>query len=282
MNFFTKFLKKKITSLDELHTKYSHIKINYIINDLIDKMVPRIVNVFKDSRISRDKLASLSWKDFKLFYPIDEFNKDLQSALNIDEVIKLSEDEIIAIFKENRERINILINDIYFKLIKHNSVFSTIDELVNLQDKPGDVARAQNFKVNSVTRNYAIAYIDNKLYIGASGEHHADLVNKYLDEKNILLTKKNGSIIHDPDQFDFRDAVQNDCAIDATTETDINFNVPYMFGHVWNLIGFIDDISPDTSFDEMAKLIKSQLNLDKVYRHNYNSPSYPRLAKLNR
>lgn len=282
LNFFTRLFKKKITTLSALKEKYPKKDIDRIIKKLLESsMINCLVKFFKETNISASKLSSLSWRDFRLFYPTEIFNADLKAALQVDDVIRFDEHEIESIFRDNRDYVNSIINDLYFKFIKHDYTFATIDELTKLDDKIGDTAHAQNFKINSSTRDYAIAFIDNKLFVGKPGEHHADLAKKYLNERHILLTKFNGSIIHDPDQFDLKFAIDNNnSAIDESTENDVDLsNVSYMFGHVCGLIGFIDDISSDLTFDNIAKLVKSQLNLDKVYRHSYNSNDYTRLAK---
>ena len=275
-NLFSR--NKTITTLADLRKKYPKKDITFCIESLLNNTFEKKATLYFQSH----PIVLLTINDFFKIYPVKDFNNDLNKFLKIDDTIEFSKNEIMNIIFDYKNEINRILDYLYMDLQRKEQItFSSIDELINLDDKTGDVQIAKDFKVNSFVRDYAIAYLDDKLYVGATGEHHHDLVRKFLNERNINLINFRGNVIDDPTQFDLKNTIQdmND-AVDANTQDNIDLSqTAYMFGHVWKNIGFIDDISSNLNFGDIANLIKSELGLLKVYRHSYRSNNYPRLAK---
>ena len=289
MNNFLNSIKNFISGIntvEELYNIFSKERVENAVEYLINQEFPQYIKEYYDSLninfIMVKSIPHFTVKDFNKIYSLKNFNQDLANRLNIKKLNLKDIQELILPYQFNIDQ---LLDTYYFDLYNQHKIvtFSTIDELKSIDDKPGDMQRSsEDFKVNSSLRDYAIAFIDKKLYIGKNGEHHADLARQFLKDKHIELINRRGKIIDRPDQFDLVNCVDKVEEIDAhinDKEIDLT-NTPYMFGHIWEGIGFIDTVSSNLSFQQMAELIKLKLNLEKVYRHSYTSNTYPRLANI--
>ena len=259
------------------------IIIEYIIHKLLEKYGQEVI----EHLICKDK-KKVMYQEV-IFDIVNQAGKDFINTLIMIELLKknigkfklqLDEEEcnkLIFYFNNGLSHTNKqYFTSIFHKILEENKYtdsydFNNIDDLQSLDINIGQtIVSSPTFTVDSNHRDCAFAIIDNKLYKGKRSDHHADLVNKYL--------KENGYDFEDTyDQQNFSDAI-----IDQEEDKQgkvLDPNTSVSFGHIWHNIGFVDFTFGNETYKTTSNRLKNELNVDKVFSHDYYSREFTRLAK---
>ena len=209
---FTKDIQNELKQLFiKLFCNEDFLTSNGFLDDIESSLVMGFIVIAKDKTYMRQLFDKFRHNNFNIEITLEEV---MQYIYQSKELSKVFNDAVTKYYKELFRK--------------------KVDNLSELNDKPGDIVNIDVKKFDYYNRDKAFLYVDGDIYIGETNETHSDIVSQYFNKDNQLR----------PD------------------ENDIGKEV--IFGHIVNNIAFID-ASESINPMNISNEIRNELDVKKVY-----------------